>query len=469
MQPTIDYSQYGDPMPFGPWASDDMTELSKALTAGLDINSPGAVAGSGFPLRMESLDGTLYNLSYRMEHLKLWPQLLKNDVFNTINEHNVLTAHGSGQAFFHNEGGLPGEDDSTWERRYERIKAMGTTRRYSIMSAMNKLAHADAETHQTLGGTMWMLEQLEKTLFEGNADLMSVSFNGYDNQGLHVRDLRGRPLTGEEVNYGAGLIYEAPNFGMATDIYMPVGVDTDLVDDIAPNARYNIPSGGYQNGHAGMQIKVYDTQRGPVKLQPNVFIRFGEAPNATAQGDAARRPGAPTQNAALAAAGSGSQFSSADAGTYRYRVVGVNEYGKSVPVNMTGGIAVSATQNVTFSINDGSPVAKYYEIHRTAAGGAVGTATFMMKVARDSSGVTTVTDSNAYIQGTGTVYLIQQNREFNKFNRLLRFMKVRLGLVDSSYRFMLLLYGNLVVHSPNKGMRFINVGRADRSPTYDVS
>ena len=468
MNGQIDYSQYGDPMPFGPWAQDDVQELSKALTAGSDINSPGAVAGGGFPLRLESLDGTLYNLSYRMEHLKLWPQLLKNDVFNTVNEINVLTAHGSGQAFFHNEGGLPGEDDSTWERQYKVVKAMGTTRRYSIMAAMTKMAHADAETHQTLGGTMWMLEQLERQLFEGNEDLLSVSFNGYDNNGLHVRDLRGRPLTGDEVNYGAGLIYEAPNYGMATDIYMPVGVDTDFVDDIAPNARYNINPGGYQNGHAGMQIKVYDSQRGPIKLQPNVFIRFGEAPSAVALGAAATRPGAPTQNAALAAAGTGSQFTAADAGAYRYKVVGVNECGKSVPVTMTGAIAVTAGQSVTFSINDGSPLSSYYEIHRSTRNGAVGTCVFQMKVARTGA-VTTVTDSNAYIQGTGHVYLIQQNREFNKFNRLLRFMKVRLGMVDSSYRFMMLLFGNLVVHAPNKGLVYINVGRSDRSPTYDVS
>jgi hypothetical protein len=135
---------------------------------------------------------------------------------------------------------------------------------------------------------------------------------------------------------------------------------------------------------------------------------------------------------------------------------------------MTGAVAVTAGQVVTFSVNDGSPVAKYYEIHRSTKNGAASTCTYMMKVARDTSGTTTITDSNAYLPGTGRVYLIQQNREFNKFNRLLRFMKVRLGMIDSSYRFMLLLFGNLVVHAPNKGLIFINVGRSDRTPSYDV-
>lgn len=35
---------------------DDIRELSKALSAGSDINNPGASAGGGFPLRVESLD-----------------------------------------------------------------------------------------------------------------------------------------------------------------------------------------------------------------------------------------------------------------------------------------------------------------------------------------------------------------------------------------------------------------------------
>jgi hypothetical protein len=462
-----DFSQFGEAMPNSPW-NEDVQELSKALTAGTDINTPGAVAGSGFALRPESLDGTLYNLTYGMKHLQLWPQLLKEDVLNTVNEHNTLVAHGSGQAFFHSEGDLPGEDDSTWQRNYTIVRAMGCTRKYSIMASLTRMAHNNAETHQTLGGTMWILEQLEKALFAGNNTLLSQSFDGYDVQIAHSRDLRGRPLTGEEVNYGAGLIFDAPNYGQATDIYMPVGVDTDLIDDIAPNARYAIGPQGYQNGHAGMQIKVYDTQRGPIALHPDVFVTFGAAPSAVALGAAATRPAAPTESVGLNAAGSGSQFEASDVGAYYYKVVAVNAYGKSAPLTLSGTVTPTAGQQVTFTVSAGSPAPAYYEVYRSTKGGAASTCKYAFKVA---AGVTTtvITDTNAYIPGTATVYLVQQNREFNVFNRLLRFMKVRLGMVDSSYRFMLLLYGNLIVHCPNKALKYINVGRASRSPSYDVA
>jgi|2_EtaG_2_1085320.scaffolds.fasta_scaffold10120_2 hypothetical protein len=59
MNGMIDYSQYGEPMPYSPWGSDEQQDMAKALTAGSDTVTPGAVAGSGFPLRPESLDGTL--------------------------------------------------------------------------------------------------------------------------------------------------------------------------------------------------------------------------------------------------------------------------------------------------------------------------------------------------------------------------------------------------------------------------
>jgi hypothetical protein len=175
------------------------------------------------------------------------------------------------------------------------------------------------------------------------------------------------------------------------------------------------------------------------------------------------------ESVALAAAGSGSSFTAADAGTYRYKVVAVNQYGKSAPLTLSTTITVTAGQSVTFSIADGSPIPAYYEVYRSTKGGAASTCKYAFKIARDSSGVTAITDANAYIPGTGRVYLVQQNREFNVFQRLLRFMKVRLAMVDASFRFMLLLFGELVVHAPNKGIIYINVGRANRDPHYDVS
>jgi len=465
-QPMVDYQAWADPQ--GPFSPEHAMELQKALTAGADINTPGAVAGSGFPLRPESLDSTLYNLTYGMQHIKLWPQLRKEEVYNTVNEYNRLLAHGSGMQFFHGEGDLPGEDDSTWQRIYSTIKYMGCTRRYSIAAAMVRMAHAQAEVHQTLGGTMWLLRELERNLFTGSTTFLPQSFDGYGAQIANIIDLRGRPLTGDVVNWGTGYVLEAPNYGLCTDLYAPVGAITDVVEDINPNARYMITPQGYMNGAAGMQVKTYITQAGPIAFQPNVFLVFGGAAQAAA-GDAARRPGAPTISVAPAAgaplAGTTSQWTAADAGTYIYQVVAYNAFGRSAAV-ATAAVVVAAGQRVTFTIADGTPVPSYYEIYRSTLNGAVGTCRLQMRVARTATGLTQVSDLNEWIPGCAEGYMVQQNQEFNKFKRLLKYMKVRLGMADSSFRFMLLLFGDLVVHTPDKGVIFRNIGRSSHAPAY---
>jgi len=50
---------YRDFNGFGISTSDEVADLRKALSAGQDVNDPGVAPGVGFPLRTESLEGTL--------------------------------------------------------------------------------------------------------------------------------------------------------------------------------------------------------------------------------------------------------------------------------------------------------------------------------------------------------------------------------------------------------------------------
>ena len=446
-------------------------ELHKALTAGSDQNHPGTMtSGSSFALRPESLDPVLFNLSFRMEHIKLWPALYKQTVGNVINEYNTLEEHGSGTAFFHEEGALPQEDDSKWDRKYARVKCMGTVRRTTILAQSRNLAHMRAEAHQVAGGTMWMLQQLEVALFEGDSALSSVQFDGLKKQ-IHtdnVIDMRGAPLTGEVINAATAVVKGRPNYGLATDLHLPLEAFTDLADDVAPGARYNVNPEGYKSGIAGVPVKGWNSQNGVIKFNDNVFLRFGEVAPAAAVGDAAKRPSAPTLDTALASSGTGSQFKASDAGAYRYRAVACNKYGKSVVFDVTGSVTVAAGETVTFKLADGSPVAEWYEIYRTDKGAAAATARLMTRVPRDASGVTTITDANADLPGCADAYLIQQNREFMVWHRLLKFLKLPLARIDTSDRFLLLLFGNLVIHANRKGIRLKNVGRASRTVTIPL-
>jgi len=50
---------YRDFHGFGVSSPDELADLRKALSAGSDVNAPAVAPGVGFPLRTESLEGTL--------------------------------------------------------------------------------------------------------------------------------------------------------------------------------------------------------------------------------------------------------------------------------------------------------------------------------------------------------------------------------------------------------------------------
>ena len=64
--------------------SADVDALNKALTAGSAIDNPGSSPGEGFPLRVESLDQTLFNTTYAAKDIKFWKMLSKQPAYNTI-------------------------------------------------------------------------------------------------------------------------------------------------------------------------------------------------------------------------------------------------------------------------------------------------------------------------------------------------------------------------------------------------
>ena len=83
----------------------------------------------------------------------------------------------------------------------------------------------------------------------------------------------------------------------------------------------------------------------------------------------------------------------------------------------------------------------------------------MTTVAR-AGATTPVVDLNADLPGTSKAFLVQQNLEFFSFAQLAPFVKIPLATIDTSVRWMQLLYGALKVYAPGKAVIYKNVGRA---------
>ena len=286
--------------------------LNKALTAGADINNPGSSAGEGFPLRMESLDRTLFNVTYSAKNIKFWKAIHKDRAYNTVEEFNRLEEYGSGDSIYMGEGDLPIEDDSTYSRNYTKIKFMGTTRRVTHVMHTIKSAHGPAVARETVNGTLFMLKQIERGLFNGDERFVDVQFDGLETLMMqafgstelddgqysgyeddNVIDLRGEPLSEDHIADLTERLVAEPNYGNPTDLWLPTGPVKDLSKIMYPKERYDLPAPS--GGRAGIAINTIVTPFGDIRLNPSIFLPDSKAPGAAASGKSSARPGTPTR------------------------------------------------------------------------------------------------------------------------------------------------------------------------------
>lgn len=469
-QQAISWGDYDGYDGFGAATEEDLGALLKALTAGQDVNAPAVAPGVGFPLRVESLERTLRNTTFRMDNIRLWKQLPKLAAFNTVEEYNRISDYGVGIDAFIDEGDLPEENDATYSREVSIVKYLGTTRKVSHVMSLVKPAHGNVIAQETVNGTMYLLRAIERALFFGDSRLDAIQYDGFVSlieqfsPADNIIDLRGAALGEETLIDSALTIQDAPNFGQPTHLYCSPKNKADLVKTFFPKARYDLME--KRDGLVGLDINGFTSPAGDIRFEPDVFIDAGQgsgsgAPAALGLGDVSKRPSAPTISTPLAAAPTaGSQFASSDAGAYRYLVVAANRYGKSAPVTVTGSpVAVVAGDGVTFGVTEGAIPAAWWEVYRTIPGGGAGTEKLILRIPRTGS-PQTLTDLNANLPGTTIAIMFQMNLEAVSFKQLAPMVKIPLATVDTSIRWMQLVYGVPVLYTPGKIVLIKNIGRS---------
>lgn len=450
-------------------SAEQVAELRKALTAGNEINAPGSVvAGDAFALRPESLENSLKNVTFQARHLKLFRMLPKVPAFNTVEEYNQIQSYGQSQSpGWVAEGELPRETDPSFERKYLKIKFIGTTRKVSHVATVMRSAHGNAIALNVTAGTMNVLEQVERGLFTGDSSLDPVQWDGLEAQivasagAYNVIDLRGQPLTEDVLADAAQTISDAPNYGFPTHVLMNPKVKADLIKGMYPRGRFGMEAGG--EIVLGRNVSGFETESGTVAMESTTFLDTGGLASAvSAYGVVGQRPLSPTISTALASpVDATAQFIAADAGTYFYWVVAHNAYGNSAPVSV-GSVAVAAGDAVTFGVTPGagSPTVTYYSVYRTQVGGATGTASFIRRIANSGGvGETTITDRNTHLPYTTKAFMLQMNVDNIAFKQLLPMMRFPLPPIDLAERWAQVLYGAPVLYSPRRNVMIKNIGR----------
>lgn len=460
---------------FGQGSISDVDALNKALLVGNSINPPNSVvAGDGFAMRVESLESTLKNTTFKMDNVVLWKTIPKLPAFNTVEEHNEISSYGlNPDAGFFAEGALPNPDDSTYARRFAVVKFLGTTRAVSHVGTMVKPAHGDIIAQETVAGTMHLLRMMEKALFYGDSTLVPSGSGGLQFDGLvtqinqkspstNIIDLRGGSLSEDNLTDGAMTIMDAPNYGQGTHFFCSPKVKSDLVKTFFPKERFDMLSKP-ANGMIGLDIGGFTSPSGDVMFMADAFIDDGGTTNSAAVGPAATIPSSPTVSVAPAAGSdAASLFTANDAGSYYYYIVACNQYGRSAPVLAnSSALSVTAGQSVTFTLTPGAIAPDYWAIYRTPVNQAKGTQRLIQKIG-NSGGTSTqvITDENATLPGTTIALLLQLNLECLSFKQLAPMVKIPLSIIDTSIRWMQLIYGTPVLYTPGKVVLYKNIGRA---------
>lgn len=449
---------------FGASSPDELADLRKALYAGSDVVNPGTAAGEGFPLRMQSLESSLKNLTFEMDEIKIFKTIPKVPATNTVEEFNRLISYSKAGAKRFNlgwmtEGDLPEEEDSTYERVTTLVKYLGVTGRVTHVANTIRAAHGNVIAMETMNKTMEMLKLLENAIFFGNSDLIPEQIDGLDKQISdaapdNVVDMRGGSMTEDAMN--DILLRIRDNFGVATDGYFATGAFADLAKQVYDRQRFAYAPAP---GVLGATVTAFQGQHGKINLHDHVFFGEGGLVLAGGLGRTDKRALAPTITVQpVAGANPSSKFVVADAGTYIYKIVAGNRYGLSTPVT-TASVAVVSGDGVTFTVADGGQGTTFYEVYRTTPGGSAANAKLMTRVKRTGA-TQVITDLNGDIPGTSKGFVVMQNARSFSWAQLLPMTRIPLATVDTSIRWAQVIYGALKVYAPAKNVVIKNIGRA---------
>lgn len=450
---------------FGIGSQQDVDNLNKALSAGHEVNPLQLEGGGAF--RVESLENSLKVLTYGDQHIKLWKKIAKQKAYSTVEQYGQLIDYGRGQGAFVGEGVLPDTNDSTYARKAAFVKFLGTTREVTHPMTMVDSAFGNVVARQNQDGILWMLKQLEQSLFWGNSKLAPGGEEGLEFDGLdrmidaeNTVDLGGKYLEERHINWGAQMIIQ--NYGTPSDLYLPFEVMAQFSEDFFPKERVIMPTQqGYQ---AGVIVNKFMTHGGEVEFNPNIFLNKTKPLNPNAS--SLKAPAVGTlefdQSSGLVTNVVG-DFGKGGAGTYKYKVTFCNSHGESIPTAEVSVAIGAGDVNKGVQLTIKNPVStafpvEYIRLYRTEKDGSNFYEVDKFAVSSAGSGASTIhIDKCETMANTYTAFMGEMSPEVLAFKQLAPMMKMDLATLGPVIRWMILLYGVPVLYAPKKFMRYKNI------------
>jgi len=441
----------------GEMSAGEVNELQKALAAGYGTDSSQFTGGRA--LIPENLESEVVNVVAQLkEDCKVMNSVKKTPVRSTVHEVNLRTGHGDYRHLSVAEGGASIDTDQSLERKTFAMKYLQTRR--SVTKQMEAAETFEgALASEKLAGVETIIKGAEYQCFHGDSSIVPTEFDGFlasikkaNAADQNIINLKGSTLG----NYSEKIFDEIAAMvrgkgGFLDKALFPTVLAKDIKEIFADKQRYlmnnPIPNLSFKTipdyGTAiGANIALSGEEAGD-----DMFFEVKGA--VVAEGDATRRPAAPTSVTA-SASGSGSSFTANDAGDYIYTVHAVNQYGISAGTSIAAAVTVAAGNKVALTITPGSGVAATgFIICRSKKGD---TKVMEMDKVADSGNATTVyEDTNDELPGTASMIFLPKKRfqPVYTFGQLLPACTFPLAPTNTAETpFLVMLYGGLEVRAP---------------------
>ena len=487
---------------FGTVSREQLDGLLKSLQTGGDAyNAAPNTLTQGTAMMVENLDSTLHSVTVSMKNLKFWPMIPKQRAYSTVVQYNRQTGYGesSNGAFFNADAGTaPAEHTASYNRQLQVVKYIGTTRVVAKTLTLVTPAHGPIIAQQIKAGTMYILTNLERKLFEANGFFQSATgtftgaagdiptssaqFNGLEEQiriggsdstaqytGFEkyggvvspVEDLAGGAPDDESFDNLANRSLE--NHGSPSHVIIDPKTHRDISKSYLRKERIGAPQMGSPSfGQAGFVLNKFNSVAGELAVVSDVFLRPKDAPLESGETGA---PGVPVIGSTTTAADTDAKFSAAvgsdqPEGTYSYRVSAVNNAGESAAC-ASSVQAITAGNRVHVVISAGTSGAVYYAAYRAPVGTIVGHKFIgYVKDSSGSGGGATFRDAGNKTPGGATGYLLEMAEDNLAWYQLCPLMKMDLATVGPAYRWMQMLFGTPIVTTPLHNALLDNIGRS---------
>ena len=455
---------------------EQLQSLMKALEAGSYLASPDRLV-QGAALMIEDMSPVMQNVTFDDSHIKLQKMLPSKDVKSQLHQFNRQLDYGifGGSAQF--EGGVGEEDTSNYVRAVVPMAYYSTTRRVTVASNMiGAFDGVKAEDRAAADAAMKLAGDIEFDSFRGQSDFSDVGV--FDGNPLAVAKVPNMIGVDQQVRQSDAqsntqdLMFA--EFGSDQTVVLSVGgtltqsiiedssvrsamnmgaADRLILDPISlsaynkiAHAKERIMLAGSAQEATGAHLRTQWTSSAIVSLEASRFLSGKTRP-------ARARAGSPAAPAAPTLADAGAAGSLLAAGAYVYYITSVSIRGESFPSASATVTVAAAGDKVTATIT-AVPVAQYYNVYRSAAGGTAASAKFIGRIAQNN-GNPVFTDLGNRQPGSITGFLVQANTM--GFAQLAPYSKLKLAVNDLSLPEAHFRFLSLAMYQPRKNVLLENI------------